>query len=100
MSGYIKGLNEDVVQQMRQLFKENRAVVPVLEYLIKALELDNKSSQKVVVYFVSTFHIGIPKAKIVAAWHYFADGTCSDEELESNVAPSIIKEQDRWMSDG
>ncbi len=92
-------LDKKLIIKLRNVFKEKRTIIAVLNYLIDKLHLENDSRLIVIIYVQKAFLLNVGDAKSVGAWEFFDGGTWSNEEIETEFNSQIIANQEKWLND-
>ena len=64
----------EVIENMRQLARDNISIAEILEYLIKTLNLNSNSRLIVISYFREAFFLKIGEASRIGAWEFLLVG--------------------------
>ena len=84
-------LNEEILNNLRKIAKENESFSNILQYLVSSLHINKYSRITAIRYFRTAFQIDLKYAKDLGAWDFFEGGTWSIEQIESDLKPLIDK---------
>ena len=92
-------LEPQVICCLRDLVDQG-ATVPALMHRISA-ELGLETPQRMIVLpvLMETFCLSLREAQPAAAWATFPDGTASDEKVNEEVMPAIIRRKPEWAKE-